>query len=188
MPNPFRYTGRGFDAEAGLYFYRTRYYDPSIGRFIAEDPIRFDAGTNFYTYAQNNPAKFIDPKGLFPQLQGGGAGWEAHFIYGYGRDTFYCCDGCNIWRIRTSKHCLGGGFFVSGGITAQCTGSSGKKTCPDGYEGFAAEFGIGPGEYGLGIGKSGLTNTLGLGGGTGGKATICYYIVLDKTKVGKCSF
>ena len=64
ISNPFRYTGREFDAETGLYFYRARYYDPSIGRFISEDPIRFDAGTNFYTYVLNNPVMFIDPLGL----------------------------------------------------------------------------------------------------------------------------
>lgn len=31
--NPFRYTGRRFDAETGLYYYRARYYNPKIGRF-----------------------------------------------------------------------------------------------------------------------------------------------------------
>ena len=39
-----------------------RYYDPSIGRFITEDPIR--AGINWYTYCGNNPLSFIDPAGL----------------------------------------------------------------------------------------------------------------------------
>lgn len=64
ISNPFRFTGREFDAETDLYFYRARYYDPSIGRFISEDPIRFNAETNFYTYASNNPILFIDPWGL----------------------------------------------------------------------------------------------------------------------------
>lgn len=67
ISNPFRYTGREFDAETDLYFYRARYYDPSIGRFISEDPIRFDAGTNFYTYCLNDPIMFIDPWGLCPE-------------------------------------------------------------------------------------------------------------------------
>ncbi len=64
ISNSFRFTGREFDAETDLYFYRARYYDPSIGRFISEDPIRFNAETNFYTYASNNPILFIDPWGL----------------------------------------------------------------------------------------------------------------------------
>jgi RHS repeat-associated protein len=64
ISNPFLYTGREFDIETGLYFYRARYYDPSIGRFISEDPIQFKGGNNFYIYVQNNPVNFIDPDGL----------------------------------------------------------------------------------------------------------------------------
>lgn len=36
----YAFTGREWDAETGLYYYRARYYDPRIGRFISEDPIR----------------------------------------------------------------------------------------------------------------------------------------------------
>ena len=50
--NPFRYTGREQDTETGLYYYRARYYDPAIGRFISEDPIGFGGGTNFYAYVK----------------------------------------------------------------------------------------------------------------------------------------
>jgi RHS repeat-associated protein len=35
--NPFLYTGREFDGETNLYYYRARYYDPQIGRFLRED-------------------------------------------------------------------------------------------------------------------------------------------------------
>ncbi len=62
--NPYTYTGREFDAESGLYFYRARYYDPATGRFLAEDPIGFGAGdANLYRYAVNNPVNFLDPSG-----------------------------------------------------------------------------------------------------------------------------
>jgi len=37
LVNPYTYTGRKFDSESGLYFYRSRYYDPRIGRFLRED-------------------------------------------------------------------------------------------------------------------------------------------------------
>ena len=66
--NPFTYTGREFDAESGLYFYRARYYDPATGRFLSEDPIGFGGGdVNLYRYVFNNPANFTDPSGLQPQ-------------------------------------------------------------------------------------------------------------------------
>ncbi len=61
----YTYTGREWDAEAGLYYYRARYYDPSLGRFISEDPIGFAGGTNFYAYVENNPLKWVDPWGLW---------------------------------------------------------------------------------------------------------------------------
>jgi RHS repeat-associated protein len=64
--NPFRYTGREPDSETGLYYYRARYYDPSNGRFISEDPLRFKAGINFYSYVKNNPVVDNDPSGLAP--------------------------------------------------------------------------------------------------------------------------
>jgi RHS repeat-associated protein len=35
--NPYQFTGRDFDSETGLYYYRARYYDPTLGRFLAED-------------------------------------------------------------------------------------------------------------------------------------------------------
>lgn len=48
----------------GLYYYRARYYDPSIGRFLSEDPIGFNGGINIYSYVGNKPTSFIDPLGL----------------------------------------------------------------------------------------------------------------------------
>ena len=60
--NPFRYSGEYYDAETGFIYLRARYYDPSIGRFTAEDPIR--DGTNWYVYCNNNPVMYIDPWGL----------------------------------------------------------------------------------------------------------------------------
>ena len=60
--NPFRYNCQYTDDETGFIYLRNRYYDPSIGRFITEDPIKADF--NYYTYAKNNPIRFIDPIGL----------------------------------------------------------------------------------------------------------------------------
>jgi RHS repeat-associated protein len=62
--NPLHFTGRELDQESGLYYDRARYYDPSVGRFLSEDPIRFHGGIDFYAYVENNPVVFIDPSGL----------------------------------------------------------------------------------------------------------------------------
>ena len=63
--NPFMFTGREYDSETGLYFYRARYYDPAVGRFISEDPIGFQGGDlNLYAYVRNNPVNTKDPMGL----------------------------------------------------------------------------------------------------------------------------
>lgn len=61
--NPFQYTGRENDG-TGLYYYRARYYNPSIGRFISEDPIGLDGGINLYGYVGGNPVNWVDPEGL----------------------------------------------------------------------------------------------------------------------------
>jgi RHS repeat-associated protein len=67
LTNSFRYTGREFDPETNLYFYRARYYDSTGGRFLGEDPLGFPgSGSNFYAYAGNDPASLSDPFGLCP--------------------------------------------------------------------------------------------------------------------------
>ena len=65
---PFKYVGQyGVMAEPnGLYYMRARYYDPSVGRFISEDPLGFGGGdVNLFAYVQNNPVNWVDPLGLW---------------------------------------------------------------------------------------------------------------------------
>ncbi len=62
--NRYMFTGREYDPETGLYYYRARYYNPSIGRFLQADPVGYVAGINLYTYCLNNPINWIDPLGL----------------------------------------------------------------------------------------------------------------------------
>jgi len=85
--NPYLFTGRRYDPETGLYYYRARYYDSGIGRFLQVDPIEYAGGINLYAYCLNNPLLFVDPWGLCAdsigekiqrqvqwQLQAGGLG------------------------------------------------------------------------------------------------------------------
>ena len=52
---------REFPTETGLYYYRARYYDPSVGRFLNEDPLKhMGKSGNFYEYAFNNTENFAD--------------------------------------------------------------------------------------------------------------------------------
>ncbi len=60
---PFAYTGREWDGEVGLYYYRARYYDPEVGRFLSRDPQGLAAGPNPYTYVENSPTNYLDPSG-----------------------------------------------------------------------------------------------------------------------------
>ena len=59
--NPFRYCGEYADSETGMIYLRNRYYDPSVGRFITEDPA--EDGLNWYVYCGGNPIMYVDPWG-----------------------------------------------------------------------------------------------------------------------------
>jgi RHS repeat-associated protein len=60
ITNPFTYAGREYDPKSGLYYNRARYYEPTTGSFISQDP----AGSGQrYTYASGDPVDFVDPSG-----------------------------------------------------------------------------------------------------------------------------
>ncbi len=81
--DPFRYCGEYTDTESGLIYLRNRYYDPSIGRFITEDPIR--DGSNWYIYCDNNPVMYVDPSGLIPSVME--AALMAEHIYTWNKSS-----------------------------------------------------------------------------------------------------
>jgi RHS repeat-associated protein len=72
--NSSQYTARETDglvggtSGGGLYYYRARYYDPVLKRFIAEDPISLQGGLNVYAYVEGNPVSFVDPDGELPDI------------------------------------------------------------------------------------------------------------------------
>ena len=68
--NPFRYRGYYYDAETGLYYLMTRYYDPEVGRFLSADVYLSTGqgvlGNNRFAYCNNDPILFYDSDGTSP--------------------------------------------------------------------------------------------------------------------------
>ncbi len=80
LQTAYRFTGQRLEArlgtpesglDRGLYFYGARWYDSSLGRFIQADTIVPQPGNpqalNRYSYAANNPLKFVDPTGMYEE-------------------------------------------------------------------------------------------------------------------------
>ena len=70
MINPFTYRGYYHDFDTGLYYLKTRYYDPAVGRFISMDDVEYIdpetiGGVNLFAYCNNNPVMNADPNGNF---------------------------------------------------------------------------------------------------------------------------
>jgi RHS repeat-associated protein len=62
----YGFTGRQWDEDGQLYYYRARYYAPELGRFGAADPISVGGAIGPFAYADNNPLRWVDPFGFTP--------------------------------------------------------------------------------------------------------------------------
>jgi RHS repeat-associated protein len=154
--NPFKFTGREDDG-TGLYYYRARYYHPTLSRFIAEDPLEFTGGdVNLYAYALNAPTTYVDPLGLYTasfciKLSGGGFGFGAGgggcFNFGYDKKEGF--------STSLSGTFGGGGFAGVGAAVGATLGVSNAPTV----------FGLTGGSISLGAGGTVLPGTV---GGVGG--------------------
>jgi RHS repeat-associated protein len=60
----FLYTGQRYYGSPGLYYYKARFYDPRLGRFMQTDPIGYGGGMNGYAYVKGDPVNVTDPLGL----------------------------------------------------------------------------------------------------------------------------
>ncbi|HPD46834.1 MAG TPA: RHS repeat-associated core domain-containing protein [Anaerohalosphaeraceae bacterium] len=125
--NPYMFTGRRYDDETGLYYYRARMYAPDLGRFLQPDPIGYDDGMNMYTYVGNNPTSFVDPFGLCK----GDRGFLRKLWDGDYFGTQYGASSTDIWAARAvaSKTWYGtAGNYVLGGFSALWTPATYKET------------------------------------------------------------
>jgi RHS repeat-associated protein len=131
ITNPYTFTGREYDSETGLYYYRARYYDAKIGRFISEDPIGFEGGdVNLMAYVGNNPVNYTDPLGLWAV--------KLNFYWGYGGYISFGREGSKNF-VRA-----GGGVGAGGGIRFYPTGKfpANSECGPAGFIGASGSIGV----------------------------------------------
>lgn len=99
--NPIRYRGYYYDTDTGLYYLKSRYYDPELGRFISSEPNvdcgEFDEGAgmlafNVYAYCANSPINAYDPTG-------NDAIWlqDKNAVYGAGHTGLLLQDSSGAW-------------------------------------------------------------------------------------------
>ena len=124
--NPIRYRGYYYDTETKLYYLKSRYYDPEVGRFITIDDISYldpetINGLNLYAYCGNNPVMNVDPNGnlffLFSLLIGIAAGALIGGTIG-GVTAYF--KGESFWGGVISGALIGGvlgGALITGGAT-----------------------------------------------------------------------
>ena len=109
--NPFRYRGYYYDVETKLYYLKTRYYDPELGRFMTIDGIEYldpetINGLNLYAYCGNNPVMNIDTNG---------SSWWSRFwnrVGGWLRDN---------WK----ELAIGAAFIIGGAVVTFFTAGMG---------------------------------------------------------------
>jgi RHS repeat-associated protein len=65
LGNPYLFTGQRFDPETGLHYYKMRYYDSGLGRFVSRDPIGYGDGKNLYQYVGSHPTVRVDTTGMW---------------------------------------------------------------------------------------------------------------------------
>ncbi len=155
--NSVTYAGRQSDPESGLYYYRSRYLQSTMGVFLSRDPAFYTSGKwNLYEYVGSSPLDFVDPFGLWP--------WSKP-----------CCNGV---QYDATTSCCEGGKVVSKVSVWTCTRPLGSAPSKTGFIAKRLTFGLLHHSYicclGANIGCTGLQtgnkagSTVPIEGGKGG--------------------
>ena len=156
IQNPYTYTGREYDEETGMYYYRARYYDANMGRFINEDPIGFLGGdVNLYAYVGNNPVNWIDPLGLCTSgvyyVSGVEYGGFLFFVGVKSAHLKFTCigDAKDTFTATFTSLSIGGGLGGGVGTPAGAVKGCNKEEAISNFTGFGGSVTIYPGPFGL---------------------------------------
>ena len=100
--NPLRYRGYFYDTETSLYYLKSRYYDPEVGRFITTDAFASTGqgiiGTNMFAYCGNDPINYFDSSGCIPQAV------EDRFVHD--KVLEYICSQDSTKSLRYTETCI----------------------------------------------------------------------------------
>lgn len=123
------YTGRLWDADAGLYYYRARWYDAGVGSFLSADPLGFGAGdANLHRYVRNSPLTRTDPSGLI-QIDGGDCDLGVYPYPGYASNVGahgYTGNGLSGTQIAAHLSMMAAACFAPGSGVASTLDATGE--------------------------------------------------------------
>jgi RHS repeat-associated protein len=135
--NSLFFTGRRLDAETGLFYYRARYFDVSLGRFLSRDPIGFKGGDlNLYAYVRAMTTGAVDPLGTCCWKQTGRIEWDT-YKYCFTSFSPHFSGG---WPHLTQRYCFS--YYLLSNVqatiplnvaTARCNRPTGPMTANGNY-------------------------------------------------------
>lgn len=159
----FGYTGQRYDSETGLYYYKARYYNPVLGRFLSQDPLGYADNVNLYAYVANDPLNYYDPSGLAMDAANGMAAEQWGLLYGsnfaVGAEAYMVLGGGlnAAWKNGTLELTGKVGVGYGGGLSFDPNGVPSPHAQSSGSGVIARTVYDGSAQVGYGAGSVGLT-------------------------------